>query len=109
MSPRCEDELILSLVQNGISVEAEDPGRKRAPDVALLLALTHSPKRMGNKEPAVRKVRNSCMRQLDAVKSQRIEGRLAILLDALEAGFWDLAGAEELSRSLVQTLWNCRR
>ena len=42
MSPQREDDLVLSLVQNGISVEVEDPGRKRAPDAALLLALTHS-------------------------------------------------------------------
>ena len=55
---------------------------------------------MGAKDPAARKVRNACLRQLDAVKCQRVDGRLAILLDVQEAGVWHLAAAEDFGRSV---------
>ena len=97
MSSLNEDALVMELVRNGISVEVETPGRKRVPDAALLLALTYAPKEMSSSNPLWRIVRNANLKQVDAVRCQRVEGRLAILMDRSEAMIWRLQPVKELS------------
>ena len=96
VSTRKEDELVLELVRDGISVEVEAPGRKRMPDAALLLALTHSPQEMCSSNPRWRTARNSILKLVDAVRCQRVEGRLAILMDRYDAMVWSLPSVKEL-------------
>lgn len=96
VSTRKEEELVLELVRNGISVEVEAPGRKRMPDAALLLALTHAPQEMCTSNPRWRTARNSILKLVDAVRCQRIEGRLAILMDKYDGMVWSLPSVKEL-------------
>ena len=97
---RNEEVLVLELVRNGISVEVETPGRKRTPDAALLLALTHSPQDMSNSNPRWRTARNAILKQIDAVKCQRIKGRLAILMDRYDAMVGNLQSVKDVSGSV---------
>ena len=65
LSQQKEKSLVVALLGNGISVDLEVPGRRRTPDASLVMALN----RGGIKE---------ALQQLDALQSQRIEGRLAV-------------------------------
>ena len=89
-----EDDLVLEMIENGISVDVETPGRKSTPDAALLLALTRSPRQKDGKTQVegarIRLALKSKLQQVDALRNQRIEGRLAILLDAWNAMMWSL-------------------
>ena len=76
-------------------MEVEAPGRRRTPDAALLLALTRM-------RPArSREGLKATFLQLDAIKSQRIEGRLAILLDECGAMTWNLKPVKELTFRII--------
>ena len=101
VSPQPENELVLELIKNGISVEIKPPGRKCMPDAALLLALTHSGKEKNQaNSPWGRIARNAVQRQVDAIKCQRNEGRLAILLDRNAASLWKLHSVKKLENSV---------
>ena len=65
LSKEKEKDLVLALLTNGISVDLETPGRRKTPDAALVIALNR-----GDEKEAYR--------QLDALRNQRSEGRLAI-------------------------------
>ena len=80
--------LMAALIDNGISVEWEKPGRKRTPDAALVIALTRGP------------ARKDTLQQLDALQNQRIEGRLAILWSGVESRVWKLKETRVMDKSL---------
>ena len=68
-------------------MDLEVPGRKRTPDVALVVALN----RGGMKE---------AWQQLDAVQSHRREGRLAIFWYRTKSKVWDKKPARAMEKSL---------
>ena len=55
---------------------------------------------MSFSNPRWRTVRNAILKQVDAVKCQRIEGRLAIPMDRYDAMVWSLQSVKELSWSV---------
>ena len=88
------------MIETGISADVETPGRESTPDAALLLALTRSPRQKDGKTQVegarIRLALESNLQQVDALRNQRIEGRLAILLDAWNAMMWSLKPVKEL-------------
>ena len=102
VSPPPEIELVMELIKNGIPVEIKPPGRKLMPDAALLLALIHSGKEKNQaNSPWGRIARNAVQRQVDAIKCQRHEGRLAILLDRSAASLWNLRPVKKWRTALI--------
>ena len=88
-SPKSEEVLVREVIQNGISIVVEKPGKKRSPEASLLVVISHVVSR-GRCTPQHRAARNGCSRQLDAAVTQLTEGRLVVLYDSQEAGWWRL-------------------
>jgi len=76
--------MVVELIRNGISVEVETPGRRRTPDASLLLAIGRTRPGSDLRE------KKATYLQLDAIKTQRNEGRLAIFLNPCNADTWNL-------------------
>ena len=94
ISQEKEETLVSDFVVHGISVDVEKPGRRRTPDAALLLVITRVGWALSRQEW------KGTLKQLDALKVQRIEGRLAILLDKSSARTWYLKEVKEMKESL---------
>ena len=88
LSRQKEKHLILALVNSGISVDLEKPGRKRTPDAALVIAL--------NRGCEIKEA----LQQLDALHNQRIEGRLAVFWSYAGSKVWGLKPARAMEKSL---------
>ena len=69
-------------------MDLEKPGRKKTPDAALVIAL--------NRGCEVK----DALQQLDALRNQRIEGRLAVLWSGVGSQVWELKPARLMERSI---------
>ena len=87
ISHQKEKSLVLALIKNGISVDVEEPGRKKTPDASLVIALN-------------RGVIKEALQQLDALQNQRIEGRLAIFWSHAGSKVWGLKPARTMAKGL---------
>ena len=88
LSPQKENNLIFTFISNGISVDWELPRRKRTPEAALVIAFSRGP----SQKPA--------LQQLDVLKAQRVEGRLAVLWGGSDSRVWQLRPTMEMEKSL---------
>ena len=74
-------------------MDLEKPGRKDTPDAALIIALSRGP----SEKPA--------LQQLDALKRQRTEGRLAILWGGSDSRVWQMRPTRNMEKSLDTLKW----
>ena len=90
----------------------EKPGRKRSPEASRLIVMAYLASE-GWRTPQHRVARNACLKQLDAAKTQLTEGRLLVMFDSEEGGWWGLPKMKEILRMSeffgIQTgQWWCR-